>query len=305
LNRIVSLPLKNLPLRVLLIGLGRMGQMHLKCLAGLTSVEVAGVVDTDPTRADAAGGFRFSRDPADFAGAFDAAIIAVPADSHAEVALPLLAGGVDCLVEKPLALCPGEIGKMMSAARAGGAVLAVAQVERFNPQIETCTARLGGRRGDIRVERFSRGPGGPGEPDVISDLMTHDLDWILRREGARECAIDLLDWNRSAGRLHHVRCVLDFGARRYDLSAGHGEFPRRRTVRISAADGATEEFDLLDFLRGKRPDPLTRQAQAFVEACSGGETDLATASDALAVFRLTERIRAMCGPVFEAAGRYA
>ncbi|MBD1546886.1 Gfo/Idh/MocA family protein [Roseibium aggregatum] len=305
MNTIVSSPLQRLPVRVLLIGLGRMGQLHLKCLSGLTSVDLAGVVDTDAGRAGAANGLRFSSDPADFAGEFDAAIIAVPADNHAEVALPLLARGVNCLVEKPLALSSGEIGKMIAAARAGGAVLAVGQVERFNPQIENCTARLGRQAGDIRVERLSQGSGAPGEADVISDLMIHDLDWIIRHEGSTDCAIDLLETRGPVDRLEYVRCRLDFGPRRYDLSAGHGEDCRKRTVQISAADGVAEDYDLLDFMCGKRLDPLTRQAQAFVDACHGGETELATASDALAVYHLIERIRALGDPVLEPAERFA
>lgn len=305
LNTIVPFPNPRFPVRVLLIGLGRMGQLHLKCLSGLTSVDVVGVVDTDATRADVADGLRFSADPADFAGEFDAAVIAVPAESHAGVALPLLAEGVNCLVEKPLALCSGEIGKMIAAARAGGAVLAVGQVERFNPQIENCAARIDRQAGDIRIERLSQGSGAPGEADVISDLMIHDLDWIVRCEGSTDCAIDLLETRGPVDRLEYVRCRLDFGPRRYDLSAGHGEDCRKRTVRISAADGATEDYNLLDFMCGKGLDPLTRQAQAFVDACHGGETELATASDALAVYRLIERIRALGNPLLEPAERIA
>lgn len=305
LSTIISFPHQRLPVRILLVGLGRMGPLHLKCLSGLTSVEVVGVVDTDPARAAAAGGLRFSSTPADFAGEFDAAIIAVPADRHAEVALPLLSKGVNCLVEKPLALCPREIGKMISAAHAGGAVLAVAQVERFNPQIENCTARLGRQAGDIRVERLSQGDGAPREADVISDLMIHDLDWITRCEGSTNCEIDLLETRGPVDRLEYARCVLDFGERRYDLSAGHGEDCRKRSVRISTAYGVVEDYDLLDFMCGKKLDPLTRQAQAFVDACHGGKTELATASDALAVYHLSERIRTLCCPMLEPAERFA
>jgi predicted dehydrogenase len=305
LKTIGSFPHQRFPVRVLLIGLGRMGQLHLKCLSRLTSVDVVGVVDTDSARTEMAEGLRFSTDPADFAGEFDAAIIAVPADKHAEVALPLLAKGANCLVEKPLALCPGEIGKMISAARAGGAVLAVAQVERFNPQIENCAARLGKQAVDVRVERLSQGSGASGEADVISDLMIHDLDWIMRCEGSTDCEINLLETRGPVDRLEYARCLLDFGSRRYDLSSGHGEDFRKRTVRISARDGTSEDYDLLDFMCGKNLDPLTRQAQAFVDACHGGETELATASDALAVFHLSERIRAMCSSVLEPAERIA
>jgi predicted dehydrogenase len=305
LNTIISLPHQRFPLRVLLIGLGRMGQLHLKCLSGLTSVDVVGVVDTDTSKADAADDLRFSADPADFAGEFEAAIIAVPAESHARVALPLLTQGVHCLVEKPLALKSSEIGRMIAAARAGGAVLTVGQVERFNPQIEGCAARLGGQAGDVRIERLSRGAGAPGEADVISDLMIHDLDWIVRCEGSTDCTIDLLETRGPVDRLEYARCRLDFGPRRYDLSAGHGEDCRKRTVRISAADGTTEDYDLLDFMCGKSLDPLTRQAQAFVDACHGGEAELATASDALAVYHLIERIRALGKPVLEPAERFA
>ena len=43
LNTIVSFPHQRFPVRVQLIDLGRMGQLHLKCPSRLTSLEAAGV----------------------------------------------------------------------------------------------------------------------------------------------------------------------------------------------------------------------------------------------------------------------
>ena len=279
------------PLRVLLVGLGKMGQLHMECLSKMPGVSLVGIVDEDEGKEIAANGIPFARSIDGLANEFAAAVIAVPVERHAEAAVPLLARGIDCLVEKPLSLCPGEIETMIAAARTGGARLSVAQVERFNPAIESTMAALRKRSGKVRVQRLSRMQSVSGGPDVIADLMVHDLDWIVKLEGTSDCEITVLESRRTAGCLDHVCCRLGFGDRSYELAAVHGASERKRSLDVRLDGGETRCFDLLALSPDGRPDPLTRQAEVFVMSRAGDAAELATAEEALAVLRLSDAIR--------------
>jgi predicted dehydrogenase len=63
---------------------------------------------------------RRSGDYRDLIGRVDAVTIAVPTESHHDVALPFLERGVGVLVEKPMARTLAEADEMLAAARASG-----------------------------------------------------------------------------------------------------------------------------------------------------------------------------------------
>ena len=71
----------------------------------------------------------------------DAVTIAVPTVLHREVAGPFLARGIATLVEKPMAASAAESEQLVEDARAGGAVLQVGHIERFNPALCVLSSR--------------------------------------------------------------------------------------------------------------------------------------------------------------------
>src|SRR5581483_12307840 len=99
------------PRSVLLVGVGRWGEKHLRVLRELgVTVWVA---DRDPARrAWAVGqGVDRTRTLDDYRTALDrveAVDVVTPADSHLDIAETCLRAGRDCFVEKPLALTAGE-----------------------------------------------------------------------------------------------------------------------------------------------------------------------------------------------------
>lgn len=171
------------PVRVGVVGAGQMGANHLRIYGGVKGVELVGVVDGDPARAQLAAarhGCRVFASAQEMAGEIDAASIAVPSSLHAEVAGPLLERGVHCLVEKPLATTEAGCQALIAAAEAGGAVLLVGHVERFNPVVR----QLGEIVRDstvhaIDVRRMSALSARITDVDVVADLMIHDLDVVL------------------------------------------------------------------------------------------------------------------------------
>ena len=106
----------------------------------------------------------------------DAAIVAVPASAHAEVAIPLLERGVPCLVEKPLA-STGRDAALLARYRA----CSVNHQERFNPAVLALPDDTRPRY--IRVERLAAPSARGVDVDVVHDLMIHDLDLLLHLAG--------------------------------------------------------------------------------------------------------------------------
>ena len=114
----------------------------------------------------------------DLIGAVDAVVVAVPTELHAEVAVPFLDTGTPVLVEKPMSRSLADADRMLAAARASGAMIAVGHTERHNPAV-AIALRLVSAPKFIEVHRLSAFPDRSLDIDVVFDLMIHDLDVIL------------------------------------------------------------------------------------------------------------------------------
>lgn len=168
-------------MKAVVIGVGHLGRHHARILASMPDVTLAGVVDTNQDRAGqvaAAHGTQAYRDFREVPGTPDVAVVAVPTESHASVALPLLAAGVHVLVEKPVAQTVAEANDLIEAAAARGLVLAVGHSERFNPAVAAARPFVTDPR-FIEVHRLGTFPDRSLDIDVVLDLMIHDLDLIL------------------------------------------------------------------------------------------------------------------------------
>lgn len=122
-----------------LVGAGHVAATHAQALQRLAGVRVAAVVDPVRARAErlaaACGAPLVLADPTALlaAGACAAAHVLVPPPAHAAVALPLLAAGLDVLVEKPLAATAAEARALEVAAQDSGAVLGCNHNYLFHP----------------------------------------------------------------------------------------------------------------------------------------------------------------------------
>ena len=168
-------------LRLAIVGTGHLGRIHAQLAAGLDAIQLVAVVDSDPTAcaqvASKTGAQPFN-DCRELFGQVDAAVIATPTQSHAQVARQLMQGGLHLLVEKPLAASLSEANEMVSTARRKQLVLQVGHVERFNPGF----AALGHKISDpkfIEARRCSTYTFRSTDIGVVYDLMIHDIDVVL------------------------------------------------------------------------------------------------------------------------------
>jgi predicted dehydrogenase len=169
------------PLRIAVVGAGHLGRHHARILSSLEGARLTAVVDIVPERAAAAAAAAAAtplNDFRDLLGHVDAAVVAVPTEAHAEVAVPFLERGVPVLVEKPMSRSLEDADRMLGAARAGRAILAVGHTERHNPAVAAAMAVVTAPR-FIEVHRLSAFPDRSLDIDVVFDLMIHDLDIIL------------------------------------------------------------------------------------------------------------------------------
>ena len=108
----------------------------------------------------------------------DAASVAVPTVHHCAVAGELLAAGVDCLVEKPLAATLAEADELIALAERHGRILQPGHLERFNPAVLAIEPKLT-RPMFFEAHRLSVFTPRSLDVDVVLDLMIHDLDIVL------------------------------------------------------------------------------------------------------------------------------
>lgn len=123
-------------MKILLVGLGRWGEKHLRVLTEL-GVDLWVADLSEERRAFAVrAGVPPARALADFRAGLprvDAVDLVTPADSHLALAGECLRAGKACFVEKPLALTVAEGRALAEAQRSTGGILQVGHIFRFHP----------------------------------------------------------------------------------------------------------------------------------------------------------------------------
>ena len=167
--------------RVGVIGVGYLGKFHAEKYAGLAEADLVAIVDTDPEKAqEIAGKFNAEAftDYKDIFGRVDAVSIVVPTSLHHEAAKKFLENGIDVLVEKPMTTTLQEANDLIAAAKAGGRILQVGHLERFNAAMLSLSGIIK-KPMFIESHRLAPFKDRGTDVDVILDIMIHDIDIIL------------------------------------------------------------------------------------------------------------------------------
>lgn len=166
--------------RIAVIGVGHLGKHHARILASLAGARLVAVVDINEARAKeiaAQHGTRALTDSRAVLDDVDAVCVAVPTESHLDVARPFLERGIATLVEKPIARSVEEADALVATAEKGGAVLAAGHTERYNPAVQASLPLVTTPR-FVEVHRLGVFPERSLDVDVVFDLMIHDLDVV-------------------------------------------------------------------------------------------------------------------------------
>lgn len=175
-------------LRCAVVGAGRMGRHHARLFSKLEGCELVGVADIAGDRCAALvqewGGTACESVDDLVKLGIDCAVVATPTNHHRSAVERLLASGVHCLVEKPLAPSVVEAQQIANAAAASGCILQVGHVVRYDPVMIAVRELAGLRPRFVQMDRISPMTFRSVDVGVVLDMMIHDLDLLTMLMGS-------------------------------------------------------------------------------------------------------------------------
>ena len=254
-------------LRTAVIGVGHLGAQHARLHAALDSggvCDFVNVCDLDEERARGVAAERQTESTTDWRtllGMVDAVSLAVPTESHSEIACGLLEAGVHVLVEKPISRTLDEADQMIAAAKKGSAILQVGHAERFNPALVALRPHVHNPV-YFEIHRVGQFTARSLDIDVVLDLMIHDLDivqWLVGEE------VDVTE-------LHAVG--IPILTDKVDAANARLEFASGAVANITASRVGTEKIRKMRFFQPRdyvAIDYVTNHASISSLAPSSGE----------------------------------
>jgi len=175
-------------LRAGLVGLGMMGQHHMRLLSQLEGVDFVGVHDVAlADRGHVNGHPVFPTLKKLIEAGIDYCVVAAPTAFHLKLGVALASAGVHALIEKPVAPTHQEATRRVGAFDRAGLVGGVGHIERFNPALRAMRQKIeDGLLGDIyqiSTRRQGPFPARIADVGVVKDLATHDIDltaWVAQ-----------------------------------------------------------------------------------------------------------------------------
>jgi myo-inositol 2-dehydrogenase/D-chiro-inositol 1-dehydrogenase len=183
------------PVRMSVIGLGRLGRLHAENVAGrVPGARLVRVVDAVEDVARAQGerlGVEWSTDPADALGDdVEAVVIVAPTPLHPELIAQAAAAGKAIMCEKPIASDLAAGARAAAAADEAGVLLQIGFHRRFDPAWAHARERVrAGELGAVQLFRSQlwdqRAPAASFLADsggLYLDVTVHDLDcarWMV------------------------------------------------------------------------------------------------------------------------------
>ena len=301
------------PFRAGVIGVGHLGQHHARLYASLLGAQLVGVLDQSPERAQVVAdrhGARVFRTVDELLPHVDVVSVAVPTSGHYAVAKSCLQAGKHLLVEKPIAVMPGDAQELVELAKQRGCCLQVGHSERFNPVMALMRPHIK-KPVFIECHRLSSFSERGTDVDVVLDLMIHDLDLVLslnpgpveevRAAGVavlspsidiahariqfRSGAVANLTSSRvSTNKMRRLRIFqrdnylsIDFQTRQGMICRRSAEAGKRPTVEVEQFQGGDEE-------------PLKLQLASFLHAVGTGTRPVVSGEDGAAAVAVAHQV---------------
>ena len=284
-------------MKVALLGRGTMGGFHAATLAGEPGVEVR-TWDADPAR----------RTVDSLEAALDgaqAAVVATPAATHAELVERCLGAGVAVFCEKPLALDLAAARRLAGLADQSGAVLQVGFQRRHDAVFGRLRERVAagelGRIHAFTLATFDRTPPPrsyiPTSGGLFRDMHIHDFDairWLLG-EVAEVQALGAVLVDQAfaeSGDVDTSALSLRMESGALGVIAGARANPAGYVARLDVygsrdAASVREDRPYRDFL-DRYPDAYRAELRSFLAAVRGEVEVGCTARDGVEALRVAE-----------------
>jgi UDP-N-acetylglucosamine 3-dehydrogenase len=310
-------------MKVGVIGVGSMGQNHVRVLSEVA--DLAGIADPD-VKAGGAVSNRFNVSYfTDYTALLkedlDAVTVCVPTELHEKVALDAIARGIGVLVEKPLSDSIGSAMRIVEAAEAAHAVLAVGHIERYNPAIGVVKRHLReDQYGDLvtaTTRRVSSFPGRVRDVGVVLDLGVHDIDILRYLVGSPVESVFALGGRKIHAEFEdHANVLLRFQNGVHGFVEVNWLTPMKvrrlaltclknfvevdytdQSITVSASTlGTLDPYNLYQIplehhsqkIHVRKEEPLKRELEDFLDAVKQKRDPLVTGRDAVETLRVAE-----------------
>jgi predicted dehydrogenase len=167
--------------KIVLVGLGYLGKIHLRLLIEHPQWELSGVYDIDQKLSKEIGEkynlkvFATLEEAVESADAVD---IVTPGPTHFEIAKLAVTRGKHVFIEKPATVSLKEAQQLQTLVNEARILAQVGHVERFNPAFVAAQPYLA-FPSFLEIHRLAQyNPRGT-DVSVVLDLMMHDIDLVL------------------------------------------------------------------------------------------------------------------------------
>ncbi len=174
-------------INVAVLGLGYMGQNHVRVLSSIANVNVAAICDKDPIKiASISKQYKIKPYKSYLklinSETLNAIFICLPTSLHFQAASIAVKNNIPLFIEKPICSNINEASKLVKLIKIHKTPVMVGHIERFNPVVNEIKQRIKygelGKIIKIHTQRFSPPPGRNHDVSAITDLATHDVDII-------------------------------------------------------------------------------------------------------------------------------
>ena len=167
-------------IKVGIVGVGHLGEIHLKLILSSTNFNLIGFYETNQEKSDLISKkyqVKSFKSLEDLSENVQAVIISTPTIHHHEIATFFLKNNIHVFIEKPITTNVKEANELVQLAKDNNLVGQVGHVERFNGAFTEVENLLNPMF--IEAHRLSNYPARGTDVSVILDLMIHDIDIIL------------------------------------------------------------------------------------------------------------------------------
>ena len=294
--------------RLGVVGVGAMGQNHVRVYNEIEDAELVGIADVRERRLKEIANQNKTKAFTDYKELLnedlDAVSIVVPTSLHKKVALDFIREGVNCLVEKPIASNVEDAKEIIKEAEMNNVKLAIGHIERFNPAVtklkEIIENRVLGKVLLISTRRVSPFVSRITDVGIIVDSATHDIDVVRYLVGKEPINVFAKSGRVENKKGDHAIVLLDFG----DVSASiEVNWFTPHVVRSLVATG-TEGIAYLDYLKQEvevynsewkmtpkieRKEPLKIELEHFLESVKENKDPLVNGYEGLKVLVIAIR----------------
>jgi len=290
-------------IKIAVIGVGRWGELHAQKFASMPQVELVGVVDILPERAQEVArkvGSRPFFDYRELLGEVEAVSIATPTSVHYKIAKDFLLNGTHVLLEKPMTSNLEEALHLEEISKNCNLILQIGHLERFNGALEGIWDFLKDIK-KVEVIRHSPWTERNFDIDVILDLMIHDLDLLEYLLGIK--AKRLKAWGKRVKTpfIDEAQAIIETEEGvEIRLSSSRVAQQKVRNIHFIKEQGELT-LDLLNHnfvfkenglikKGGKKKDALKEEIEAFVRSIQEGSSPPVSAKEGLKALRLALEI---------------